>query len=449
MNNYRLLITLLCVTLCAKVGLSEVSSDVNDSCCTSGQVVMTIEEMFRLADLNSKQLRPLISGVEEAEEGVKVAKSNLLPDLNASLSFSFLGDGFVTDRDFGNFQSAPIPHYGNNFAFEASQVVYAGGAIRHGIGMAELNREMADLKMEDCRNSIRFMLVGYYLDIYKCRNLRGVLMENIANTHEVIKDMQARQHQGIVLKNDITRYELLLSNLELQLTRIDNTLSILNRNLSTALGISDSRTILPDTTILLRSLPDSGRDEWIDNAKQHSSQLKIARTGVAMSEKNEAIVKAERLPHVALFAGYKMDGPITIEVPPIDKNFNYWYVGVGVNYSLSSLFKTNKKISRSKAATYKAREEYDAAEERISLAINADYTRYLEACEEYKTQIKSVELAQQNYDVTSNRYRNDMALITDMLDASNSKLDAEQKLVNAQINIIYYYYKLLYTSGTL
>ncbi len=36
-----------------------------------------------------------------------------------------------------------------------------------------------------------------------------------------------------------------------------------------------------------------------------------------------------------------------------------------------------------------------------------------------------------------------MALITDMLDAANSKLDAEQLLVNARINIIQNYYRLL------
>lgn len=40
-----------------------------------------------------------------------------------------------------------------------------------------------------------------------------------------------------------------------------------------------------------------------------------------------------------------------------------------------------------------------------------------------------------------------MALITDMLDAANARLDAEQQLVNARINITYYYYKLLFNSG--
>ena len=71
----------------------------------------------------------------------------------------------------------------------------------------------------------------------------------------------------------------------------------------------------------------------------------------------------------------------------------------------------------------------------------------MEAYEELKTQQKSVELAERNYLTTSTRYSEGMALITDMLDAANSKLDAEQMLVNAHINIIYYYYKLLFTSG--
>ncbi len=88
-----------------------------------------------------------------------------------------------------------------------------------------------------------------------------------------------------------------------------------------------------------------------------------------------------------------------------------------------------------------------AANENVELAVRGDYIRYLEAYEELKTQQKSVELAERNYRTTSTRYSADMALITDMLDAANSKLDAEQRLVNARINIIYYYYKLLFTSG--
>jgi len=168
-----------------------------------------------------------------------------------------------------------------------------------------------------------------------------------------------------------------------------------------------------------------------------------------MSKHQDKIIRSERLPKVALFAGNKLDGPIIIEVPPIDKNFNYWYVGVGVKYNFSSLYKTNKSLNRSKYAIRRNIEQYDDAKEQTELAVKAGHIKYLESFVELNTQEKSVELANQNYAVVSNRYKNDMALITDMLDASNSKLAAELQLVNAQINTVYNYYKLLYISGTL
>ena len=120
-----------------------------------------------------------------------------------------------------------------------------------------------------------------------------------------------------------------------------------------------------------------------------------------------------------------------------------------MSYNLSSLWKSNKSLAKSRAATQRSVEELTATRENVELAVRGDYIRYMEAYEELKTQEKSVELADRNYNTTSTRYSADMALITDMLDAANSKLDAEQQLVNARINIIYYYYKLLFISGTI
>lgn len=138
-----------------------------------------------------------------------------------------------------------------------------------------------------------------------------------------------------------------------------------------------------------------------------------------------------------------------MEVPPINRNLSYWYVGLGVSYDLSSLYKTNKQLAKSRLSTQKSAEQLEATRENLQLGIRADYIRYLEAYEELKTQLKSVELANKNYRTTTTRYSADMALITDLLDAANSKLEAEQLLVNARINIIYQYYTLLHTTGKL
>lgn len=272
---------------------------------------------------------------------------------------------------------------------------------------------------------------------------------NLGQARMVLAEMKARYEQGVALQNDITRYELLVSSLELQLIKIANTLEILNNNLVVTAGMPEGTVIVPDSAILARSLPSSGEVWWQEEASQNAPAIKLARNGLDISRKAEDLVRSERLPKVGLQAAWTMDGPILVEIPPINRNLSYWYVGVGVSYNLSSLYKTNKALSKSRAATQEAIERLDAAEENVSLSIRADYVRYLESYEELKTQQKSVELATRNYSTVATRYSAGMALITDMLDAANSRLDAEQQLVNARINIIYYYYKLLFNTSVI
>lgn len=437
MNNHRLLTGLLAAALWS------------GGVCAVGQTkqVFTIEDLFEVAETNSAQLRPSLSAEEEARREISVARSGLLPDIEANLSLSYIGDGFTTKRNFSDYQKAPIPHFGNAFGINITQPVYTGGAISAGIEMAELKSTASRYATELQRDNIRFQLTGFYLDIYKCVNLRSVVENNIMQAQKVLEEMNARYEQGTAMQNDITRYELLVSNLELQLVKINNTLTILNRNLVVTAGLDDNIEVVPDSTILARSLPTVGEDWWQQSAESESPTLKLARSGVDISRKAETLVKSDRLPKIGIQAGWSIDGPILVEVPPINRNLSYWYVGIGVSYNISSLYKSNKSLSKSRAATQTALDQLEAARENVSLGVRADYVRYMEAYEELKTQQKSVELAEKNYRTTSTRYSEGMALITDMLDAANSKLDAEQMLVNARINIIYYYYKLLFTSG--
>lgn len=409
--------------------------------------VMSLEELFETAETNSAQLRPAFSAEDEARREISVARGNRLPDISASLSLSYIGDGFTTRRDFSDYQKAPIPHFGNGLSLNVSQPVYTGGAITAGIDIAELKLTSAQYAADLQRDNIRFRLAGFYLDIYKYSNLRKVVENNVAQARKVLAEMTARYNQGVALQNDIIRYELLVSNLDLQLIQIDNTLDILNRNLAVTAGLQADTKIVPDSTILARSLPAEGEGYWQQQAADNSPQLNLARCGVDISRKAETLVRSERLPKIGLRAGWSLDGPILVEIPPVNRNLSYWYVGVGVSYNLSSLYKSNKSLARSRAATRRAEDELEAVRESVDLGIRADYVRYMEAYEVLKTQMKSVELAERNYRTVFTRYGADMALITDMLDAANSRLDAQQRLVNARIEVIYYYYKLLFTSG--
>lgn len=439
MNKFTLLIMSLCASLCPAGVYAQ----------KTVRQVISVDEMFSLADRNSKSLRPAATAISEAGEAVKVAKTARLPEIGASLSFSYLGDGCMIDRNFSGGFNAPMPHCGNNFSIEASQAIYTGGAVSNGIALAKLQEENARLGLEANRDKVRFMLLGYYLDLFKQQNMLRVYEKNIEQTRQVLKDIQAKGEEGIVLRNDVTRYELLLSNLQLTHTQIENTIAILNNHLTTTLGLPSNVRIEPDTTIITCTFPVENDESWTTAALSNSPTLKQMSLAVEMNKRQEKIIKSERLPKLGLFAGNRLDGPVIIEVPPIDKNFNYWYVGVGIKYNFASFYKTGKSLNRSKFTIQRSVEQLDDAKEQTELAVSAGHIKYMEAYVELNTQQKSVELANQNYSVILNRYKNDMALITDMLDASNSKLAAEVQLVNAQINIVFNYYNLLYISGTL
>ena len=417
---------------------------------------MTISQLFQKVEDNSKSLRTSLSGVEAAHLGIESAKSKKLPDLDASLSFSYIGNALITDRNFSNVHGLKSPHFGNNFAFQAQQVVYAGGAINAGIKLAELGKQQAEVGVKLTRQQIRFIALGQYLDLYKIDNRIKVYEKNIEQTRQLIEDIKEKQTQGMALKNDITRYELQMESLKLGLTALRNNRSILNHQLCNTLGMNlDSQMnqgnqeiqIIPDATIADKTYGKEGEAYWQTTGTLSSPLLEQSSNAIRIAEQKEKIAKSDLLPKVAFVAAETFDGPILFELPPVDKNLNVWYVGVGVKYSLSSLFKSNKRIKQAAVETRQAKEAHAVQAEQLNNKVQAAYVQYQQTYVELETQRKSVELAQQNYDVMNARYLSQLALVTDMVDASNLKLNAELSEVDARINIVYAYYRMKYVAG--
>lgn len=410
---------------------------------------MGIEEMFRLADENSKSIQTFRTGKEVADENLKAAKAQRLPDISASLSGSYWGNGKLWDRDFSNATKIEMPHWGNNFALEAQLAVYAGGAISSGIELAELEKQLAEMDWQKNRQDIRFLLVGHYLNLYKLHNQIEVLHKNLELTDQLIANMQARLEEGTALENDITRYELQRETLRLQLAKVEDACKIANHQLVITLHLPEGTVVQPDTTLNDSRIQTLSEASWQELAAQNNLNLQQAETGIKINRQREKLERSERLPKISLMAAEHLDGPITIEAPVLDNNFNYWFVGVGVKYNISSLFKNNRKLKAARLNVRKAQETYELAQEQTNHAVQESYVNFLTSFTDLRTQQKSVELADENYNVTSNRYQNDLALLTDMLDASNMKLSADMGLVNARINVIFNYYKMKYITHTL
>lgn len=409
---------------------------------------MTISELFGLVETGSKTLRMQKTGVDVAIRGIEEARSRRLPDINASLAASYNGNVLMTDRDFGNAHGLSQPHFGNSFALEAQQVIYAGGAISSGIRLAELQRAQSENAVEMTRNQMRFIALGQYLELLKLENGIKVYDSNIALTEKLIADIKSRQTQGMALKNDVTRYELQMESLKLGKRRLEDRKGIMNHQLCNTIGLENT-IVVPSMT--LDNIEDDNlmEKDLQAEAAGNSPQIRQAALGVKMAEQQLKLAKSEMLPKVAIVAADNFTGPFNYDIPPIDKNFNVWYVGVGVKYSISSLSKSNKSVRKAKEQLRQSHDTHAMAGETVDNSMQQAYTMHRQAFAELHTQQKSVELAQQNYNVVNNRYLNQLALITDMIDASNIKLNAELQEINARINIAYTYYNIRYVAGSI
>ena len=405
-----------------------------------------------------------------ADEGVAAAKSALLPSVDLGLQGSYTGNAFMLSRGFSANGTTdyivpgvgviPVPngkqdtpHWGNSFTAQVTQVVYAGGAIRSGIRMAELGKVLAELDVERNRQEVRFLLTGYYLDLCKLSNQIDVVRQNIALTQKEIAQMKARREQGTVLQNDITRYDFQLKDLELTMKKLTDASAIVNHQLVTTLHLPEQTVVVPDNKELnteINALSDiAAQDLWQTKATNNNIDIRQAEVAQNLAEQKIKQAKAASLPSVAVVAENHFAGPYTQDLIPKDCNVNVWFVGVGVKFNLGSLWKNKHQIRKARIEHQQSQETISLVREGIENAVQANYTNLLTSYTEVDTQKKQVELAKQNYSVVQNRYQNDLALLTDMVDASNMKLSAEMSLVNARINMLYNYYKLKYVTNTL
>lgn len=432
--------------------------------------MVTLTTLYDLADRQSQKVRVSEVALRAADEGVAAAKSALLPSMNLSLQGSYTGNAFMLSRGFSSsgttdyivpgVGTVPVangkqdtPHWGNSFTAQVSQVVYAGGAIRSGIRMAELGKEIAELDVEKNRQEVRFFLTGYYLDLCKLDNQMEVVRQNIALTQKEIEQMKARREEGTILQNDITRYEFQLQSLELTLTKLTDASTVINHQLVTTLHLPEQTVILPDKNELdteINALSAiAAQETWQQTAADNNLSIRQATVAKNLAEQKVKQVKAESLPSVAVVAENQLYGPYTQDLIPKNCNVNVWFVGIGVKFSLGSLWKNKHNIRKARIEHRQSQEALSLAHEEVENGVQASYTNLLTSYTEVKTQQKQVELANQNYSVVQNRYQNDLALLTDMVDASNMKLSAEMALVNARIGMLYNFYKLKYVTNTL
>jgi len=409
---------------------------------------LTVEELFSLVIENNPTLSVSKADIKIAEQDVKVAENMRLPDINFNANALYIGDATIMDKDFSNATKVDMPHFGNTFSVEATQLIWKGGAIKNAVQVKSLQEELASLNYLASEQNMKLLALGYYLDLYKLQNQADVYRQNIALAKKRMENINRFYSQGMVTRNDVIRGEMQISNLNLALEVIENNIKNLNKQLTVALGLPEETMIIADNSVL----EDSPRVDFLksyqEGIQDHPSLL-MGKKAVEIYETSEKISKAERMPALAAFAGNTLQRPITSSSPVIDMYSNGWNVGLSLSYNIGSLYKAPKKIQMNKYEIERAKVQVYEAEQMIGVAVNAAFIKYNETISQNETLKKNKDLADENYRIMESKYNNQLAILLDMIDASNAKLDAELQYTNSEINIIFAYYKLLKESGKL
>jgi outer membrane protein TolC len=122
---------------------------------------------------------------------------------------------------------------------------------------------------------------------------------------------------------------------------------------------------------------------------------------------------------------------------------------VSLSYNIDNLYKTKEKVKLGELQKTQANDAMTLTQQNIDMAVNAAYTKYQESIQQADILNDAKRLAEENYKITEAKYLNQLAVQAEMIDAQNQKLQSELDYANAEINVLYQYYNLLKSTGTL
>jgi len=409
---------------------------------------MTAGEVAALAVENHQQLKVSARNIDIAKQNTDIVRLQKLPNITASTSQFYLGNAIALDKDFSSSVNVPMPHYGSSYAVQATQLIFKGGLVNKSIEMAGLREQLSELDLEKNKQDVKFLVISNYLDMYKTVNQQEVFQNNKKLAQERLKNIRKFYQQGMVTRNEVIRGELAIKNLDQGILTLSNNRKILNYNLNTALGLPVDTEIIP-VEKLENKEAGIGMDYYISLAHDSNPLMKSAYTNIEVADKNIEIIKTDKMPTVAGFGGYTLQKPITTRNPVLDMYSGGWQTGVSLSYNIDNLYKTKERVKLGEIQKAQAGDVLTLTAQNIDMTVNAAYVKYQESIQQADILNDAKKLAEENYRITEAKYLNQLAVQAEMIDAQNQKLQSELDYSNAEINMLYQYYNLLKSTGTL
>ncbi len=408
---------------------------------------ITLQEAIDLSISNSHLLKNNLAKIDEAVAAVKKANEKKLPDFTISGSWLYLpitpNIGLKTNSGSGG-GASPNVSQAMYTSTTISLPIFTAGRLNYGIESAKYLEKAARLNADENKEAIVFNSISAFSNLYKARAAVELVKEYLEQSNKRVKDFSNLEKNGLLARNDLLKAELQSSNIELTLLDVENNLQLAGVNMALMLGLPEKTILIPDSASLIKAVNTKPLEEYEQKALKERKEISSLALHKKIAEIGVKSIKADYYPGLALTGGY-----IAANVPGFLTISNAVNVGVGVNYSLSSIWKTKTKLAEAGARVQQVAANELMLADQIRLQVNESYQAYLLSQKRIQVYEKALVQSTENFRIIKNKYDNTLATATDLLEAEVTQLQSRLMVVGATVDAIVAYNKLLQTAGIL
>lgn len=410
----------------------------------SQEKALTLEDALSLAKQHNKALHASLLDSRSAREESKIAKAGMLPTLSASGSYSRYFDRqviFMPGALIGN-ENEPVVDVavGGKNVFNAyvsfHQPIIAESARRHMKG-ARINEAIQDVHIHANTADLHVNVASLYYQGLLMRESIALNKHSLSRNVQALKDSRSLFAEGKSLKVDTLQHFIAVENLKTTISHLENQYHVVLLELRRIMGMNqEARLILSDSLQhgvdeIAISVGKTAYREALENRPD----IQGKRLAVEFKKNYVSQARAQRLPTLSLLALYQL------QAQSDHRNLDSYrwpetsFVGVQATIPLFAGSRVNSAIRHSSIQLQKSQLELEDAAEKAKTEIITLESNLKEAVDRIALFEKTVEAAEINYRIISDRYKSGLSSRLELADSELALATARMNRINAIYNV--------------
>lgn len=408
-----------------------------------------LEEAVQLGIQNSKQLKRSQYKIDEALSMLDQAKDAALP--SAKVSFQYLHALMLARTvNIPGMTKEPmhlpfdLPAYLGTLS--VTEPIFAGNQMKYARQSADLMVQVSRLDADKDKEDVTYIIINSYINYNKILQNMLIVAQNMQDVENKLAEIIKFESQGLATRNDVLRYELQRSQIQLTELELENNRKIANYNMNILLGLPDStQIILPAVNYKLDEHPVFG--DMLQQAEANRRELQDLSYQSKTADINVKKIHGQRYPTLAASAGAYYINPTGKPIPTNNSVIAPITLGVGVSWDIATLYTNKNKLIEAKIQRQELTTGREQALDDIHRQVHEYLTRYLQSLDKIRILQVSVNQAEENERITESKFKNNLVTTTDRIDAQTLLYQSRVNLELAKSDATIAWYDMSRSTG--